>query len=83
MKASVYYGKGDIRVESVPDPEIKEPTDALVRIMRAYIPDLMDQVLAGKIDPSPVLEMSVDLEGVPAGYAAMDARQKIKVMIKP
>jgi Alcohol dehydrogenase GroES-associated len=26
VKASVYYGKGDIRVEGVPDPEIKHPT---------------------------------------------------------
>ena len=51
--------------------------------VRAYIPDLMDQVLAEKIDPSPVLQMSVDLEGVPEGYAAMDSRQKIKVMVKP
>ena len=51
--------------------------------MRAYIPDLMDQVLAERIDPSPVLQMSVDLEGVPGGYAAMDSRQKIKVMVKP
>jgi hypothetical protein len=44
--------------------------------VRAYIPDLMDQVLAEKIDPSPVLQMSIDLEGVPGGYA-MDSRQKI------
>jgi threonine dehydrogenase-like Zn-dependent dehydrogenase len=51
--------------------------------VRAYIPDLMDQVLAERIDPSPVLQMSVDLEGVPGGYAAMDSRQKIKVMVKP
>ena len=51
--------------------------------VRAYIPDLMDPVLTGKIDPSPVLEMSVDLEGVPEGYAAMDSRKKIKVMVKP
>ena len=51
--------------------------------VRAYIPDLMDQVLAGKIDPSPVLEMRVDLEGLPQGYAAMDSRQKIKVMVTP
>jgi threonine dehydrogenase-like Zn-dependent dehydrogenase len=51
--------------------------------VRAYIPDLMDQVLAEKIDPSPVLEMSVDLRGVPEGYAAMDSRQKIKVMVRP
>jgi threonine dehydrogenase-like Zn-dependent dehydrogenase len=43
----------------------------------------MDQVLTEKIDPSPVLEMSVDLEGVPEGFAAMDSRQKIKVMVKP
>jgi len=43
----------------------------------------MDQVLAEKIDPLPVLQMSVDLEGVPGGYAAMDSRQKIKVMVKP
>jgi threonine dehydrogenase-like Zn-dependent dehydrogenase len=28
MKASVYYGKGDIRIEKVPDPEIQDPTDA-------------------------------------------------------
>jgi threonine dehydrogenase-like Zn-dependent dehydrogenase len=51
--------------------------------VRGYIPDLMDQVLAGKIDPSPVLEMSVDLEGVSEGYAAMDSRKKIKVMVRP
>ena len=32
-----YYGKGNIRVESVPDPEVKDPTDALVRITHACI----------------------------------------------
>jgi threonine dehydrogenase-like Zn-dependent dehydrogenase len=51
--------------------------------VRAYIPDLMDQVLAERIDPSPVLQMSVDLKGVPRGYAAMDSRQKTKIMVKP
>jgi threonine dehydrogenase-like Zn-dependent dehydrogenase len=51
--------------------------------VRAYIPYLMDQVLTEKIDPSPVLEMSVNLKGVPEGYAAMDSRKKIKIMVKP
>jgi threonine dehydrogenase-like Zn-dependent dehydrogenase len=37
MKASVYYGKGDIRIEKVPDPEIQDPTDAVVRITHACI----------------------------------------------
>jgi threonine dehydrogenase-like Zn-dependent dehydrogenase len=27
------YGAGDVRVETVPNPAIKEPTDAIVRIV--------------------------------------------------
>jgi threonine dehydrogenase-like Zn-dependent dehydrogenase len=44
--------------------------------VRAYIPDLMKRVLNDGLDPSPVLEMSVDLSGVPDGYAAMDSPRK-------
>jgi threonine dehydrogenase-like Zn-dependent dehydrogenase len=50
--------------------------------VRAYLPELMQSILDGKIDPSPVLDMTVDLDGVPAGYAAMDDRSAIKVMVK-
>lgn len=32
MRAVVWHGKEDVRVDSVPDPEIREPTDAIVRI---------------------------------------------------
>src|SRR3954470_17250861 len=32
MKAAVWHGKQDVRVEEVPDPAIKEPTDAIVRM---------------------------------------------------
>jgi threonine dehydrogenase-like Zn-dependent dehydrogenase len=31
------YGAGDVRVETVPDPLLKEPTDALVRVLRSCI----------------------------------------------
>lgn len=34
---------------------------------RTYIPELLDDVVAGKIDPSPVLDLTVDLNGVPSG----------------
>ena len=37
MRATVMYGAGDVRVENVPDAQIKEPTDALVRVTRACI----------------------------------------------
>ena len=51
--------------------------------VRAYIPELLADLLAGKLDPSPVLDLTVDLDGVPQGYAAMDGRTAIKVMVKP
>ncbi|MBC5810093.1 MAG: zinc-dependent alcohol dehydrogenase family protein [Candidatus Eremiobacteraeota bacterium] len=51
--------------------------------VRAYIPELLNDVIAGKLDPSPVFDMTVDLDGVPGGYAAMDDRTAIKVMVKP
>lgn len=37
MRATVIYGAGDVRVEDVPDPVIKAPTDALVRVLQACI----------------------------------------------
>ena len=49
--------------------------------VRAYIPELLEDVLAGRIDPSPVLDMTIGLDGVPAGYAAMDERRAIKVLV--
>ncbi len=49
---------------------------------RAYIPELLSDVIVGKIDPSLVLDKVVDLDGVPSGYKAMNDREAIKVMIK-
>ena len=37
MKATVMYGARDVRVETVPDARLIEPTDALVRVTRACI----------------------------------------------
>jgi threonine dehydrogenase-like Zn-dependent dehydrogenase len=49
---------------------------------RAYLPELLQDVIAGTLDPSPILDMTVNLDGVPAGYAAMDGRSAIKVMAR-
>ena len=32
MKALTWHGKRDVRVDTVPDPKIEQPTDAIVRI---------------------------------------------------
>ncbi|GAA2594691.1 zinc-dependent alcohol dehydrogenase [Actinomadura fulvescens] len=37
MKAVTWHGKRDVRVDEVPDPAIKEPTDAIVRITSTAI----------------------------------------------
>ncbi|GHA18559.1 IMP dehydrogenase [Streptomyces tauricus] len=49
--------------------------------VRAYIPELLPDVLDGTIDPSPVFDLTVGLDGVPDGYKAMDERTALKVMV--
>lgn len=50
--------------------------------VRNYVDDLMADVLQGTLDPSPVFTKTVDLDGVPEGYRAMDERDAVKVMVK-
>ncbi len=37
MKAVVWHGKEDVRVEAVPDPVLREPTDAIIRVTSSGI----------------------------------------------
>jgi threonine dehydrogenase-like Zn-dependent dehydrogenase len=37
--------------------------------------------MAGQLDPSPVFDSSLPLESVAQGYAAMSAREAIKVVL--
>ena len=37
MKVTVMHDKGDVRIENVPDSSIQQPTDAIIRVMRACI----------------------------------------------
>ncbi len=51
--------------------------------VRAYIKELLPDVLEGKIEPGRVFDRVVSLDEVPDGYRAMDERKAIKVMVKP
>lgn len=51
--------------------------------VRAYIDELLPDILDGRIEPGRVFDRVVDLEGVPDGYRAMNERESIKVMVKP
>jgi threonine dehydrogenase-like Zn-dependent dehydrogenase len=49
---------------------------------RAYIAELLPDVLEGRIEPGRVFDQVVRLEGVPDGYRAMNEREAIKVLIE-
>ena len=50
---------------------------------RAYIEELLPDILDGRIQPGKVFDRTVGLDGVPDGYRAMADRESIKVMIEP
>ena len=50
---------------------------------RAYIHELLPDVMEGRIQPDLVFDRTVGLENVPEGYRAMSKREAIKVLIQP
>jgi hypothetical protein len=50
---------------------------------RAYIEELLPDILDGRIEPGRVFDRVGPLDDVPDGYRAMDEREAIKVMIEP
>jgi len=50
---------------------------------RAYIEELLPDVLEGRFEPGRVFDRTVDLDGVPDGYRAMADREALKVLVQP
>jgi threonine dehydrogenase-like Zn-dependent dehydrogenase len=51
--------------------------------VRAYIEELLPDILEGRIEPGRVFDRVISLDEVPDGYRAMNERESIKVMVKP
>jgi threonine dehydrogenase-like Zn-dependent dehydrogenase len=71
MPASQLAFRGNITVSGGPAP------------VRAYIEELLPDVLEGRIEPGRVFDRVIGLDEVPDGYRAMNEREAIKVMVKP
>ena len=78
------------RVGVPQDPAIPEAVSTFFRNVtiaggpapvRAYIEELLPDVLEGRIQPGRVFDRVTNLDGVPEGYRAMNEREAIKVMI--
>jgi len=67
----------------LPDPKLpgqhRWPGPAPVR---RFLPDLMDSVLQGKIQPGKVFDLTLPIDQVAEGYKAMDERRAIKTMLR-
>ena len=51
--------------------------------VRAYIEQLMPAVLDGTVNPGKVFDRTDSLDDIPKGYAAMDERIALKVIVRP
>jgi threonine dehydrogenase-like Zn-dependent dehydrogenase len=51
--------------------------------VRRYLPELINLVLNGKINPGKVFDLTLPLNQVAEGYRAMDERRAIKTLLHP
>jgi len=51
--------------------------------VRNYLPNLIDLVISGKINPGKVFDLTLPLDQVSEGYRAMDERRAIKTLLRP
>ncbi|HEX4106716.1 MAG TPA: zinc-dependent alcohol dehydrogenase family protein [Solirubrobacteraceae bacterium] len=71
MAGSQLAFRGNITVGGGPAP------------VRAYIEELLPDILEGRIEPGRVFDRTVGLDGVPDGYRAMAERESLKVVVRP
>ena len=50
---------------------------------RAYIPELLPDVLEGRTEPGKVFDLTVGLDDIAGGYRAMADRTALKVLVRP
>jgi threonine dehydrogenase-like Zn-dependent dehydrogenase len=79
MKALCWYGKNDIRVETVPEPKILNPRDAIVKItlsaicgsdlhlLHGYIPSMKQGDILGHEFMGEVLEIGTEVNNLKKG----------------
>ncbi|HLM49059.1 MAG TPA: zinc-dependent alcohol dehydrogenase [Solirubrobacteraceae bacterium] len=84
MKALAWHGRRDVRVDTVPDPRIEEPTDAIIRVTTSAIcgSDLhLYEVLGPFIDEGMILghEPMGVVEEVGAGVTNLQAGDRVVI----
>ncbi|MGW7275768.1 zinc-dependent alcohol dehydrogenase [Streptomyces sp. NPDC054864] len=84
MRALTWHGKRDVRVETVPDPVLRDPTDVIVRVTSTGVcgSDLhLYEVLGPYLDPGDILghEPMGIVEEVGSGVTELSAGDRVVV----
>jgi threonine dehydrogenase-like Zn-dependent dehydrogenase len=96
MLAALFKGPHSIEVGERPDPGMVGVDASIattivfrnvglrggVAPVRTYIPELLNDVLAGRIDPGLVFDHETDLDHIVEAYMDMDERRAIKSLVR-
>ena len=93
LEQAVSCARPDGRVGYVGVPHGQAPLERMFRRnvsllggiapVRGYLPELVDDVLEGRLDPGPVFDLELPLAEVADGYAAMHERRAVKALLRP
>ena len=92
MQGTMLYGPGDVRFVGVPHGVQLDGQQLFFRHVRLhggpapvrrYLPELIELVLDGKINPGKVFDLTLPLSQVAEAYRAMDERRAIKALLRP
>jgi threonine dehydrogenase-like Zn-dependent dehydrogenase len=62
---------------------LSPPAAAWCSVKEDLLPELIELVLSGKINPGKVFDLTLPLEQVAEGYRTMDERRAIKTLLLP
>ena len=91
MKAVVWHGVGDIRLDEIAEPQIGKAMNKNLTIRmgncnhRKYLPTLIELVQSGVVDPLDILTEEMPLTDALTAYKAFDKQEAgwIKVELQP
>jgi threonine dehydrogenase-like Zn-dependent dehydrogenase len=82
-------GVGFVGVPHGVNVDVRRLFRSLVRLqggpapVRRFLPELIDLIWTGRIEPGKVFDLELPLSEVAQGYAAMDERRAIKAFLRP
>ena len=85
MRALTYHGLHDVKVDTVPDPELKASDDLILRVTatatgqtlaQRYMPQLLKHIQAGELKPDIIITHRMKLAEATEGYRIFNKKEE-------